>query len=92
MDEPPELLTVADDELILWHGAVPRCLSELPPDTVIDSDGIEERTLPRFGELLCRVATVNDVHFGETEAGRIGDSDEVGDVLGARGRRALPPR
>lgn len=76
MDEPPELLTVADDELILWHGAVPRCLSELPPDTAIDSDGIEARTLPRFGELLCRVATVNDVHFGETEAGRIGDSDE----------------
>jgi 3',5'-cyclic AMP phosphodiesterase CpdA len=32
------------------------------------------RTLPPpEGELLCRFATVNDVHFGELEAGRIDD-------------------
>lgn len=76
MEQPGELLTVADDELILWRGAVPQRLTELPPDTLVSSDGIEARTLPRFGELLSRVATVNDVHFGETEAGRLGDSDE----------------
>ena len=30
------------------------------------------RTLPRpGGELLCRFATVNDVHFGETQCGII---------------------
>jgi 3',5'-cyclic AMP phosphodiesterase CpdA len=34
------------------------------------------RTLPRRGELLARVATVNDVHFGETVAGRIDGVDE----------------
>ena len=38
--------------------------------------GIAYTTLPRPpGELRCRVATVNDVHFGETEAGRVGASD-----------------
>lgn len=76
MEQPAELLTVADDELILWRGGVPQRLTELPSGTLINSDGIEARTLPSFGELLCRVATVNDVHFGETEAGRLGDSDE----------------
>lgn len=76
MDEPAELLTVADDELILWRGATATRLEGLPPDTLIETDGIEARTFPRHGELLCRIATVNDVHFGETEAGRLGDSDE----------------
>ncbi len=76
MAERGELLTVADDEVVCWHGPRATRLSDLPPDTVVDTDGINTRTLPRFGELLCRIATVNDVHFGETEAGRIGDSDE----------------
>ncbi len=31
-------------------------------------------------ELLCRVATVNDLHFGETECGRI-DDHEGGPIL-----------
>ncbi|MEZ5270351.1 MAG: hypothetical protein R2789_18005 [Microthrixaceae bacterium] len=76
MDAPGELFTVADDELICWHGARQTRLEGLTPDTVVRSDGIHARTLPRHGELLCRIATVNDVHFGETEAGRLGDSDE----------------
>jgi 3',5'-cyclic-AMP phosphodiesterase len=46
----------------------------LEPDTEHDLDGIAVRTLPRpDGALLCRFATVNDVHFGEIEAGRIDD-------------------
>jgi 3',5'-cyclic AMP phosphodiesterase CpdA len=37
-------------------------------------DGVSVRTLARpTGEVLCRFATVNDVHFGEVEAGRIDD-------------------
>lgn len=76
MENRAELLTVADDEVIAWRGAEPTRLSGLPADSVIESDGITARTLPRAGELLCRIATVNDVHFGETEAGRIGDGDE----------------
>lgn len=76
MDAPGELFTVADDELICWHGARQTRLEGLTPDTEVHSDGIHARTLPRHGELLCRIATVNDVHFGETEAGRLGDSDE----------------
>src|SRR5690606_2360352 len=39
------------------------------------------RTLPRpGGELLARFGTVNDVHFGEVEAGRI-DGLDLGPVL-----------
>src|SRR5690606_2241208 len=42
---------------------------------------VEVRTLARpGGELLATVATVNDVHFGETEAGKMGGS-EAGPVL-----------
>ena len=41
-----------------------------------DARGIAFRTLPRpAGRLRCRFATVNDVHFGEAEAGRVGDSE-----------------
>ena len=47
---------------------------DLAPDSAYEFDGLEVRTLARPpGELLARVATVNDVHFGETECGRIDD-------------------
>ncbi len=69
-----DLTTVADD-LVVWHDGVEVHRREgLAPDTVHEVDGVEVRTLPRpAGELLCRVTTVNDVHFGEVEAGRIDD-------------------
>ena len=55
--------------------------TELTADTVYPFDGREVRTLARPpGELLCRFATVNDVHFGEIECGRI-DDDPQGPVL-----------
>jgi len=31
-------------------------------------------TLPKPGEYLCSVATTNDVHFGEVECGRLGET------------------
>jgi predicted phosphodiesterase len=64
-------MTLADDEAIVFRGAKWTTYADLAPDTLVDLDGHEVRTLPRRGELLARVATVNDVHFGETECGHI---------------------
>jgi Icc protein len=67
-----ELTTVADDEAVVHDGLDVRTYAELVPDTVHEFDGFTFRTLARPpGELLCRFATVNDVHFGEIEAGVI---------------------
>jgi 3',5'-cyclic AMP phosphodiesterase CpdA len=74
---PAELTTVADDLAVVHDGTTVRRYGGLAPDTVIDVDGATGRTLPRpSGELLCRITTVNDVHFGELEAGRIDDLEE----------------
>ncbi|MEO7430123.1 MAG: metallophosphoesterase, partial [Acidimicrobiales bacterium] len=52
----------------------------LAPDTDHEIDGFAFRTLPRLGERLATFATVNDVHFGETECGVI-DGLELGPVF-----------
>ena len=70
-----ELLTFSDDEVVIWHGANATRIEGLPPDRSIEVDGVQAHTLPRRGELLCRLATVNDVHFGETVAGHIDGVD-----------------
>src|SRR5581483_257670 len=64
-----EVTSVADDEVVVFDGHDLRRYGDLAPDTEHDLDGVTVRTLPRPGELLCRFATVNDVHFGETECG-----------------------
>ncbi len=64
-------MTLADDEAVVFRGPESTTYRDLTPDTVVDLDGHEVRTLPRRGELLARVATVNDVHFGETVCGHI---------------------
>lgn len=67
-----ELTTVSDDSAVVHDGQRVRRYDELDPDTVYELDGFVFRTLARpGGELLCRFATVNDVHFGEVEAGII---------------------
>lgn len=67
-----ELTTVADDEAVVHDGLEVRRYDGLEPDTAYEYDGFHFRTLARpAGELLCRFATVNDVHFGEIEAGLI---------------------
>ena len=69
-----DVTTVADDLVVVHDGLVSRRYEGLAADTDHDLDGVSARTLARpRGELLCRFATVNDVHFGETEAGRIDD-------------------
>lgn len=76
----PELTTVADDEAVVHDGAIVRRYENLEPDTDHEIDGFAFRTLPRLGERLATVATVNDVHFGEVVCGLMA-GDENGPVF-----------
>jgi predicted phosphodiesterase len=77
-----ELTTLADDEAVFYDGASKLVHDGLDPATAYDLEGEAFRTLPRPGERLATIATVNDVHFGETEAGIIEGLD-VGPILSA---------
>ena len=76
----PELTTVGPDFAVVHEGPEVRRYDDLAPDTEHQIEGFAFRTLPAPGELLATVATVNDVHFGETEAGVLDDVD-IGPVL-----------
>ena len=72
-----DLTTVADDLIVVHDGIVVERVEHLQPDTEYDIAGVGVRTLPRpSGALQCRIATVNDVHFGEVECGRIDDNPQ----------------
>jgi len=72
-----DITTVADDLIVLHDGEQVHRYDDLSPHTEYDIHGRMITTLPRpAGELLCRIATVNDVHFGEVEAGRVDDLTE----------------
>ena len=91
MTQLTELTTVADDMAVFHIGTrVVRHLN-LEPDTEYTEHGITFQTLSRpTGALLCSFATVNDVHFGETECGRI-DSNPGGPIQrSADGERPYP--
>jgi predicted phosphodiesterase len=65
-----ELTTVSDDDAVLHDGTRVVRHAGLTPGTEYEVDGVAFRTLPRPpGERLATVATVNDVHFGETVCG-----------------------
>jgi 3',5'-cyclic AMP phosphodiesterase CpdA len=69
-----ELTTVADDLAVFHHGQHVIRHENLEPHTFYTEHGIDFHTLARpNGKLLSRIATVNDVHYGETECGRIDD-------------------
>ncbi len=69
-----ELTTVTDTSAVFHSGLEVHRVFDLEPGTTNDFHGVVFRTLDRPpGQLLCRVCTVNDVHFGEVEAGRIDD-------------------
>lgn len=71
---PVEITTVADDLIVAHDGTRVERLVGLSPDTEYAVAGRTVWTLPRpDGVLLCRIGTVNDVHFGEVEAGRVDD-------------------
>ena len=72
-----DITTVADDLIVAHDGLDVYQLDGLQPGTTYDVRGLTVRTLDRpAGELLCRFGTVNDVHFGEVECGRIDDHAE----------------
>lgn len=77
-----DLTTVADDEVVFHDGVDVREHVGLTPDTTYQLEGHEVRTLPRPGERLATVCTVNDVHFGELECGHL-DSLDVGPIYTA---------
>lgn len=80
-----ELTTVADDLVVVHEHDKVRRYDGLAPATEHVFDGVEAMTLPRPpGQFLCRFATVNDVHFGEEECGKI-DDDPQGPI-----QRSLP--
>lgn len=73
---PPELFTVTDTYAVAFRGAEVVEWVGLAPDTDHEREGVSFRTLPALpGERLTTVATVNDVHFGETVCGLI-EGDE----------------
>jgi 3',5'-cyclic-AMP phosphodiesterase len=72
-----DITTVADDLIVAHDGLDVYQLDGLQPATTYDVRGQAVRTLDRpAGQLLCRFGTVNDVHFGEIECGRIDDHAE----------------
>lgn len=72
-----DVTTVADDLIVVHDGLDVYELEGLRPRTEHQVRGLTVRTLDRpGGALLCRFATVNDVHFGEVECGRIDDHPE----------------
>jgi len=87
-----EVSTVADDLVILHDGATVHRFDDLRPDTDHELCGVTVRTLPRpAGELLCRFATVNDVHFGEVVCGILDEAQpDKGPILEMEGDRSHP--
>ena len=72
----PELTSIADDEAVFHRGVEPIVHDGLEPDSAYEREGVTFRTLPRPGAELCRIATVNDVHFGETVCGILDGYDK----------------
>jgi predicted phosphodiesterase len=66
-----ELVAVGPTSAELFIDGVVRTEIDLAPSTDYVIDGVELRTLDSVGEIRSVVTTVNDVHFGETECGRI---------------------
>ena len=76
----PELSTVGPRFAVIHQGTHVWRFDDLEPATSYERGGIAFETLPEPGELLATFATVNDVHFGETECGIIEGSD-IGPIL-----------
>jgi len=69
-----DVTTIADDLIVCHDGAHVIRLEGLDPGSTHEVHGARITTLVTPpGALLCRLATVNDVHFGEVECGRIDD-------------------
>jgi 3',5'-cyclic-AMP phosphodiesterase len=81
-EQAPELTTVGDDFAVVFVGTEVREYTDLQPATTYTYDGLTFTTLERPpGERLSTIATVNDVHFGETICGLAGDDPDQPDVF-----------
>ena len=86
---PVDLTTVTDSEAVFHEGPRVMRLQGLEPGTGYTAHGHSFRTLSRPpGERLATVATVSDLHLGETECGLYAGVD-LGPVL--RSRPDEPP-
>jgi hypothetical protein len=84
-----ELTTVADDEVVVFDGPTAHHYRGLKPGSEQRVGDLLVQTLPRpGGERLATVATVNDVHFGETTCGLL-DGMDLGPPL--RSEPGEPP-
>jgi Icc protein len=91
MSATMDITTVADDLIVVHHDGRATREEGLQPATRYVIRGTAVTTLPRPpGELLCRFATVNDVHFGELECGRIDDMPGGPVVRAAPGEPPYP--
>jgi 3',5'-cyclic-AMP phosphodiesterase len=75
-----DITTVTDDLIVAHDGPEVIRLSGLDPDTeyTVGNQTVRTSTRPG-GTMLCRFVTVNDVHFGEVECGKI-DDDPAGPI------------
>jgi 3',5'-cyclic-AMP phosphodiesterase len=99
MEMEAEVTTVADDHAVVFWPAGPEAVTvdwkrydDLQPATTYTYDGVTFTTLERPpGERLSTVATVNDVHFGETICGFESSAPDAGPVLRSEpGERPYP--
>jgi 3',5'-cyclic AMP phosphodiesterase CpdA len=87
----PEVTTVSDTHAVIHRHDVVTRIDGLEPGTEHSHDDVIFRTLPTpGGRFLCSFATVNDVHFGETECGRIDDSPQGPIMRAEDGARPYP--
>ena len=70
-----DLTTVSQRHAVFHDGETVFRVEDLEPGTQQEAFGIKFETLPDLGKSLSSFATVNDVHFGETECGVTGDPD-----------------
>jgi hypothetical protein len=86
-----EITTVADDAAVAFEGTEVRRMDGLEPGHRYRFGDQEFTTLVRPpGERLATVATVNDVHFGEVQAGYIEGHDVGPPIQAAAGEPPYP--
>jgi 3',5'-cyclic-AMP phosphodiesterase len=87
-----EVTTVSDDHAVVFWGADHKTYDGLEPATTYTYDGVTFTTLERPpGERLSTVATVNDVHFGETICGFESSTPDAGPIFRSEpGERPYP--
>ncbi|MEI6700691.1 MAG: metallophosphoesterase [Actinomycetota bacterium] len=69
-----EVIAVGPRSATLFSNGTVRHLTDLLPSTSYVDGGLSFETGPDLGDLLSVVVTMNDVHFGELECGKINGS------------------